>query len=1119
MALEQYGVVPDGICWSVDDYSGTQDFDDIYLGDRAIEVTPEVTMKALFSDGATVAEFMVWWRDNTDNGVKAFSIPDIRIFGKLSTYVVEQISDLSHKDKDDSLTFKARVLYDSDSVGNTPPIASDVLYSIEKNTINNYILLTAVDAEDDSLTFEVISQPTFGTLTGTPPALSYTPDTDFADTDSFTYLAKDVFNNSNLATVTLAVGVGEVAIPQFDYNASDDIYVSGNYHYDNGNGNIQRGSSDNILLARIHTPNTFIGRASIATYTDGGILKYAAIDEERIQDLLPFYEEAATNLLLQSNDFLTTWVTGINIVDNGLVISPDGTVNARSLSSINSGGAYQLQAVTPSVDTEYVFSVYARSPNPSLLIDGQVLSIHREDTSSELLSATLVTTDWQRFELQFNSENSDFLQLYLGYDWTSGGTIEFFGAQIEEGIVATSYIPTTTAAVTRAKDNVQYPITIWSNDHKIESNEHIVTAKVIKWGERLSYEDFMMGYPNITSFTIDDGAGICQGTVFTRMFKGFPSFIRKFNTSNGIYFASMFEGCQSAGIPYFDFSRGIYFQSIFKNSLIKNTQAIESYNGQYFQEAFMGSDIECIGGIDTSSAINTLKMFNTTANLVNPNVTEQADIIEGLNQPFVSAQPCIMTVDGITEIIPAIATIPLVDGTGTATGTYEVEYHDETLPISYQWTVTGATILGSSIDKTVVIEDIIAVDTQFTISCAVTDAVGTVDSGNFLFNEYANYTYLQLTLAKQYDLLNLETYIDANGGEAETEILIINTLTNGPIETGDLTGKNVKLVNTGHIQGYSTTSYNTALGNRNNGLSVTTAIMLDNSSGTISGCGGYAGTGGKGLDTSNGTVQTTLYFSASTTWSAPAHLTHVDLCMIGGGGGAGDNVFCSYIKGGHGGNIYTGSSNITGGTTQTITIGNGGAKNAYGGTTYFNLTTATGGQGGQYLEQVPVRYTCLGTFYDGTGHGSFCEDTQQWWLRSGGGAGFQNGPAWDNSATPAKGAGASGAGYWGGKGYMRLKYDTLLVGGAGGGGGRGAGYDYSATGVVGSTGSLSNPTGGNTGGTGGTGGEWGTTGNTGDTGGGGGDVGLTGNLGGNAITGNATLKAGSFTGTTNGDIT
>ena len=1142
MALENYPTTPTDVCWTVEGYKGKQDFAELFLGDRYITVKAEASLSALFTTNSSLINFLSWWEEATNEGALTFVIGDITIFGKRASYVVKQISEFKHDHLYKTLSFDVQINYDSDDVGNEVPIVLDVDYSIETNTQNNNIVLSGYDAENDELTFEVLTQPTTGVLTGVAPNLFYTPDTDYEGADSFTYVAKDIFNYSNEATVTLAVGIGTLAGAKFEYNVMDDLYISGNYHYDDGSGNITRGTGGVVEIANIPVPNGFVGRVSTATYVDAGVLLYAAIDEERIQDGFPLYERESTNSFLHSNDLLdVAWLTsGTLAVATNAALTPDGILTCHRVYTTDDtlSSLYQLFD-NDAIDRTTSFWVKSNGAG------GDSFQLRNGTTTQDFVA----TASWVRYSLDVLLDGT-----VVGLQ-NNGAIMDILVcfAQTESDSPLSSYIPTTTTPITRAKDIVKYPLTIWSNDHKIVTNENVLTAKVLNWGDRLSYEDFLNGYPNITSFTIDEFAGVCQGLIFTRMFKDFPSFIRSFNTSFGQYFASMFEGCLAKGIPYFDLKNGLYFQGFLKGSDIENTQYLETLKGQYFQEFAMDSALTCMGGINTISAISTLKMFENTINLVNPDAPAQAEILSSTNQPWISVAPCIMSLTGITEDSNPVVDIAIVDGTTTATATYTVGYVDETLPmVDHVWTVTGATILSGQNTATVVVQDVIGANTQFSISCLVTDSVGSIDTGDFLFTYVVNYTYLQLELPKQYDLLNLETYIDANNPLVKTEVLIKNIITNGPIESGDLTGMNVKLVNTGHLQGYNTGSYIDAALVRNNGLSVTTAFVLDNSSGTISGCGGYGGLGGKGADTTfEGVTETieienTGKLTTQQSYTLPSHITSVTIDIIGGGGAGAqrtDDAFNDRCGGGDRGGVANGTYAVTGGQTIYFTLGVGGRSrwcsagcDGYSGSgSTFGTTIAEGdlsvggGRGGSvhgsygtvHFEGNGTARTIAGLsvrdgyLYDVPGYG---------WRQWGGQAGFANGGNAAQAGSKGSGGGGgnrddSGNALNGGHGTIRITYVKYLTGGDGGAGGAGAGYDAFATGQTGAAGELSNPTGGNSGGDGGTGGNFGIGGITGDTGDGPGDAGEAGKTAGKAVTGSATLKAGSLLGTTNGGIT
>ncbi len=89
-------------------------------------------------------------------------------------------------------------------VSNTPPVANAQTVNLPAETAQS-ITLVGTDNENDPLTYRIITPPTNGALTGTPPALTYTPNPGFTGTDSFTFVANDGKVDSTSATVTLQV--------------------------------------------------------------------------------------------------------------------------------------------------------------------------------------------------------------------------------------------------------------------------------------------------------------------------------------------------------------------------------------------------------------------------------------------------------------------------------------------------------------------------------------------------------------------------------------------------------------------------------------------------------------------------------------------------------------------------------------------------------------------------------------------------------------------------------------------------------------------------------------------------------------------------------------------------
>ncbi len=90
-------------------------------------------------------------------------------------------------------------------IPNSSPVANNQNVTTSQNMGKN-ITLTASDANDDPLTYIVVSNPINGILNGTPPNLVYTPNASFSGADVFTFKATDGKAVSNIATINITVG-------------------------------------------------------------------------------------------------------------------------------------------------------------------------------------------------------------------------------------------------------------------------------------------------------------------------------------------------------------------------------------------------------------------------------------------------------------------------------------------------------------------------------------------------------------------------------------------------------------------------------------------------------------------------------------------------------------------------------------------------------------------------------------------------------------------------------------------------------------------------------------------------------------------------------------------------
>ena len=223
-------------------------------------------------------------------------------------------------------------------------------------------------------------------------------------------------------------------------------------------------------------PRITFTRASAGTYVgSNGTLRTAGINEARfdhspltLESLGLLVEEARTNLLSASEEMVTApWglAAATGVANNG--IAPDETTTADKIISTG-GGCFRAGAGVVNA-TAYTYSVFLKhvtgtgvvtqvgferfGSTPLLasisvnLLTGTITNNGAPVTSS---SITRYSNNWYRVSITATS--TDVTTTVVNYTGTSGNEFLIWGAQLEAGAFATSYIPTTSATVTRAAD-------------------------------------------------------------------------------------------------------------------------------------------------------------------------------------------------------------------------------------------------------------------------------------------------------------------------------------------------------------------------------------------------------------------------------------------------------------------------------------------------------------------------------------------------------------------------------------------------------------------------------------------------------------------------------------------
>jgi photosystem II stability/assembly factor-like uncharacterized protein len=87
---------------------------------------------------------------------------------------------------------------------NDVPVATAQSVTTDEDTAKA-ITLAGTDVEGSALTYTLVTQPTKGALSGTAPALTYTPTNNYNGSDSFTFKVNDGTVDSAVATVSITV--------------------------------------------------------------------------------------------------------------------------------------------------------------------------------------------------------------------------------------------------------------------------------------------------------------------------------------------------------------------------------------------------------------------------------------------------------------------------------------------------------------------------------------------------------------------------------------------------------------------------------------------------------------------------------------------------------------------------------------------------------------------------------------------------------------------------------------------------------------------------------------------------------------------------------------------------
>ena len=295
-------------------------------------------------------------------------------------------------------------------------------------------------------------------------------------------------------------------------------------------GNGKWGVQDGLALAYNDENNNFkplpfdFTRDSIGTYVDSdGLIKTARNGEARVDytdstDGALLLEPSRTNNYTYSEDFTKSTWTKLNVnVSSNAVISPDGTLNASKITS-NATAAQAViiydNAIPTATGSEFTITCYFKASevewvqvffgsgsivggNPYVnfnIVNGTLgtvssgLAVKTEAYSNGFYKITITATALGTVVSPYfaAAKTGTDTRSMATNNWNAGDGFFMWGAQLEIGSYATSYIPTSGSTVERVAETCSGA----GNDQVINSTEGVLYVETSALSNDLSERRF-----------------------------------------------------------------------------------------------------------------------------------------------------------------------------------------------------------------------------------------------------------------------------------------------------------------------------------------------------------------------------------------------------------------------------------------------------------------------------------------------------------------------------------------------------------------------------------------------------------------------------------------------------
>ncbi|MEZ6130828.1 MAG: Ig-like domain-containing protein [Planctomycetaceae bacterium] len=288
------------------------------------------------------------------------------------------------------LSNEATVTITVNPVNDAPVAVDDSDSTSEGDSVEIDVLINDTDAEDDNLTVASVTQPANGTaVINADGSITYTPDSGFSGTDTFTYIANDGHADSNVATVTVTVEPGTGGGDPTAELVPDPLNPSQTALLVNGTS-----ENDTIVIRRLNNGKLRV-RANGENIGDFSGADVVIANGLEGNDVIRIHDETIVDARLygnDGNDRLYAGLAGINLLDGGqgndrLYASPLG-------SSVMVGGSGNDRLYGGLLSRDVLIGGTGRDQLEGGFLGGSILIGGTTDFDNDAAALSAIQAEW-----------------------------------------------------------------------------------------------------------------------------------------------------------------------------------------------------------------------------------------------------------------------------------------------------------------------------------------------------------------------------------------------------------------------------------------------------------------------------------------------------------------------------------------------------------------------------------------------------------------------------------------------------------------------------------------------------------------------------------------------------